>query len=293
MKNLLGETIPTTPEAIIKNAPLQPCGDTVLLAFSGGNDSRVLAHVIKPLIGDAYRLELAAIKTGLQMDGWKQSVLDFAEWISLPVSFWSGEGREYYGRYVEQHGWPGNAQHSQIQNRLKGRAYRQMMYHFRSGTEGEMKERGEAVWILSGIRKFESRKRQLLKSPYSYREGVQFINPLFYWTNSRALNYVIDHDIPEAPGTQWDCKCGATVKDSAVEWSDIKRNAPCLREYLESLDSPMPWLWGEFDKAAHATIQQVSGGQMWLDDGSLESFPTCVTCVRDLLAEDEQALSDW
>lgn len=296
MKNLLGEKLPVTPEEIIKNAPLQPCGDTVLLAFSGGNDSRVLAHVMKPIFSEMpYQLELAAIETGLQMDGWKQSIIDFAEWIDLPVSFWTGEGRDYYGPYVSEFGWPGNSEHSKIQNRLKGRAYYKMMRQHRSGTAGKMKAENKAVWILSGIRKFESRKRQLLKSPYSYREGVQFINPIFYWTNAQVIDYIIDHNIPDAPGAQWDCKCGATVKNADTEWHDIEQNAPCLREYLESLKNPMPWAWGRFNSAAHKAQKQIENGQqmLWEDDGSLESFPTCVTCVRDLLAEDERALEDW
>jgi tRNA(Ile)-lysidine synthase TilS/MesJ len=292
MKDIFGNGIPTKPKEIIDNTPLLPCGDTVLLAFSGGNDSRTLAHVAKQL-RLPYRIELAAIDTGLAMDGWRQSVLDFSEWIGLPVSFWTGEGRDYYGGYVEEFGWPGNAQHSQIQNRLKGRAYRKMMLAHRSDTEAKMKAEGVSLWILSGIRKFESRKRQLLKSPYSYREGVQFINPLFYWTNAQVADYMIDHNIPESPGTQWDCKCGATVKNAVEELADIHKHSPCLRVYLESLDSPSPWTWGEFDATAHKIQQQVEAGQMWLDDGSLESFPTCVTCVRDLIANDEAALSEW
>ena len=169
------------------------------------------------------------------------------------------------------------------------------MLAYRSDTAGKMKAENKAVWILSGIRKFESRKRQLLKSPYSYREGVQFINPLFYWTNAQVIDYMIDHNIPEAPGVQWDCKCGATVKVATAEWQDIKKNAPCLQKYLESLENPMPWDWGKFDISAHKTQKQIESGQMrlWDDDGSLESFPTCVTCIRDLLAEDERALDDW
>lgn len=296
--NLFNEQTPSTPKEIIESAPNKPANNVVLLAFSGGNDSRTLAHVMKPIFADLpYRLELAAIETGLQMDGWKRSILDFAAWIDLPVSFWTGEGRDYYEPYVSGFGWPGNGEHSKIQNRLKGRAYRKMMLQHRSGTEKKMKTRREAVWILSGIRKFESRKRQLLKSPYSYREGVQFINPLFYWTNAQVIDYMIDNQIPESPGTQWDCKCGCTVKNRDSEWADIEKNAPCLRDYLLSLENknPAPWAWASFNSAAHKAIEQIAAGQesMFDDDGSLESFPTCVSCVRDIFAEDERAMSEW
>lgn len=296
MKNLFDEKIPTAPIEIIESAPLKPCGNTVILAFSGGNDSRALAHVMKPIFAELpYKLELAAIDTGLAMDGWKDSVLEYAEWIELPVSFWTGEGRGYFEPYVTEFGWPGNSEHSKIQNRLKGRAYRKMMLEHRSDTAGKMKKKGVAVWILSGIRKFESRKRQLLKNPYSYREGAQFINPLFFWTNAQVIDYMIDHSIPEAPGPQWDCKCGSTVKDAIAEWRDIEKNAPCLRAYLESIKNPMPWAWGSFDSAAHKAQKQVENGQMglWEDDGSLESYPVCVTCVRDLMAEDERSMDEW
>lgn len=282
MRNVFGEKIPTLPSEIIEYSPLKPCGAKILIAFSGGNDSRVMAHVIRSL-GLPYELELVAIETKLGMDGWKQSVIDYSEWIGIPVSFWVGEGRDYYGSYVEAYGWPGNAEHSKIQNRLKGRAYRKMMLANRTGTEGQMKKRGESVWILSGIRKYESQKRMLLKSPYSYREGAQFINPLFYWLNSDIEKYLQQHNIPPAPGKQWDCKCGATVKNAAAEWEEIEEKAPCLRRYLESLDNPMPWEWGEFDSNTSKTLKQIDAGQMWFDDGTIESFPTCINCVRDLV----------
>jgi 3'-phosphoadenosine 5'-phosphosulfate sulfotransferase (PAPS reductase)/FAD synthetase len=290
MKNLLGEFIPTTPQQIIDRAPLRPCSTPVLLAFSGGNDSRVLAHVMKYA---GLHVELAAIDTGLSMDGWRQSVMEFAAWIDLPVSFWQGEGVDYYRAYVEAHGFPGNAMHSQVQNRLKGRAYRKMFYARRTGAELEMKAAGVGLWILSGIRKGESRKRELLKSPYSWRDGVLFINPLFYWSNSKVIDYMIDHNIPEAPGKQWDCKCGATVKDAGNEWAEIEGKAPALCGLLKSLYNPMPWEWGQFDKAAHGVTQQVAAGQQWLDDGSMEAFPTCVNCVRDLLADEAAGVEDW
>lgn len=290
MQNLLGEFIPTSPQEIIDNAPLRPCSKPILLAFSGGNDSRTLAHVMKYAGVD---VELAAIDTGLSMDGWRQSVLDFAEWINLPVSFWQGEGADYYRAYVEKYGFPGNPMHSQIQNRLKGRAYHKMFMARRTDTEGAMKAEGVGLWILSGIRKGESRKRELLKSPYSYREGALFINPLFYWSNAQVADYLIDNNIPEAPGKQWDCKCGATVKDAYREWREIEGKAPALCALLKSIHNPMSWQWAQFDEAAHAYAQQVAAGQQWLDDGSMESFPTCVRCVRDLIADEQSGAEDW
>lgn len=49
MKDLFGNVTPTTPAEILANAPEEPCAENaVLLAFSGGNDSRTLAHVVKP-----------------------------------------------------------------------------------------------------------------------------------------------------------------------------------------------------------------------------------------------------
>lgn len=282
--------MPITPREIIHNAPYRPCASPVLLAFSGGNDSRALAHVMKHL---GVSVELAAIDTGLSMDGWRQSVIDFAEWIDLPLSFWQGEGVDYYRSYVEANGFPGNAMHSQIQNRLKGRAYRKMFYARRTGTAKAMASEGVGLWILSGIRKGESKKRELLKSPYSYRDGALFINPLFYWSNAQVADYLIDHGIPEAPGKQWDCKCGATVKDAGHEWGEIEGKAPALCGLLKSLYNPAPWQWGEFDKAAHGIEKQVAAGQQWLDDGSIEAFPTCVNCARDLLADENSGLTEW
>lgn len=295
MEDLFKNRVPTTPAEIIEDLPLKPAApNSLLLAFSGGNDSRTLAHVMKPIFADSsYDLELAAIDTGLSMDGWKESIESFASWIGLPVSFWKGEGRDYYRGFVQKHGWPGPAVHSEIQNRLKGRAYRAMMMDRRVDTEVKSKEMGVAVVILSGVRKQESRKRQLLKSPYNYREGVQFANPLFYWSNAQVYDYMAEHDIPLAPGIQWDCKCGSTVKDASAEWIDMLRNAPELVGFLQSLEVPFSWEWGRFDKAAHFINSQIEAGQQWLDDGSIEAFPTCVSCWRDRDAEDARVMKEW
>lgn len=284
MYNLLGEFIPTTPVEILENAPQKPnAPNAVLLAFSGGNDSRTLSHVVKDwFAGSDYALELAAIDTGLSMDGWKQSVEDYADWIGLPLSFWAGEGRDYYRQYVEHFGFPGQAMHSQIQTRLKGRAFAKMV-----------RDRGRPCWILSGIRKAESRKRQRLTSPYSLREGGLFINPLFYWSNGQVLDYMDAHDIPLAPGGQWDCKCGCTAKRPDSEWGEISKEAPCLLAFLQSLKNPRPWAWAKFDPQLYQQHRQMEAGQSWFDDGSIDNYPVCINCWRDREADELSALNEW
>ena len=295
MKNLFGKAIPTTPTEILDNVPVKPCSEAaVLLAFSGGNDSRALAHVAKSYFADTpYRLELAAIDTELSKDGWHEAVKDFAQWVDLPVTFWKGEGFTYYKKFVEANGFPGNAMHSQIQNRLKGRAFRKMVRDRRCGTEKSMLNAGLGVWILSGIRKFESQKRRLLTSPYSWREGGQFINPLFYWQNHEVIDYMIDYDVPFAPIKQMDCGCGATVKDRNAEWNEIQRHCPKLHKKLTGIKNPTAWGWGEFDPALSTIINQVTGGQMWLDDGSIESYPVCIGCERDQAADEQAGMENW
>lgn len=276
--NLFNEIVPVTPHEILEHCPTRPhAQNAALLAFSGGNDSRCLAHVVKRWFDDSpYDLELAAIDTELSENGWRESVIEYAKLLDLPVSFWGGEGRKYYTEFVNEYGFPGQAKHSQIQNRLKGRAFRKMKYARQGENNGQ-------VWILSGIRKFESQKRRKLKSPYSEREGLQFINPLFYWENYQVLDYLDDHNLPLSPFTQGDCKCGATTKNADHEWAAIKANSPELYNYLSSFDCP--WAWGKY------TGDYQPGG--WFDDGSIESFPVCATCTRDNAAEDERLLSEW
>lgn len=288
MNTLFNEYLPVSVAEILQHAPELPNNkNAVLLAFSGGNDSRVLAHVVKSWFENSpYNLELAAIDTGLSEAGWRESVTDFAEWVGFPVSFWEGEGREYYSHYVENHGFPGNAMHRQIQTRLKGRAFYKMVMARR----GEV---GGCVWILSGIRKNESKKRQRLTSPYSKREGGLFINPLFYWTNAQVIDYMIDNGIPSSPYKQGDCKCGCTTPNADNEWANIKSHSPELYEFLTGLDNPCPWAWGKFDKAAHAVGKQLEAGQMWLDNGSLEDFPICRDCWRNSAADEMSGLEDW
>ena len=74
--NMFGEhksqEVEMTPYEILDSTPLKPCSGTVLLAFSGGNDSRTLAHVVKPWFDERrLQLELAAIDTGLYLGPWK------------------------------------------------------------------------------------------------------------------------------------------------------------------------------------------------------------------------------
>lgn len=274
---------------IMDGVPVLPDNNNaVALAFSGGDDSRTLAHVVKQWFEDSpYNLELCAIDTGLGVAGWRGEVESFAKWVGLPVSFWQGEGRKYYSHYVENFGFPGNVAHSQIQNRLKGRAFRKMYQAKRS-------KPGGVVWILSGLRKYESLKRRRLQSPYSRREGCLFINPLFYWTNAKIVDYMIAHNIPLSPHKQGDCKCGATAPHAKEELADIKQGSPELFNYLCGLKNPMPWGWGEYSRATKRRIDQIQAGQLMLfDDNSIESFPVCLDCNLVALSEEAGLLNDW
>ena len=296
MLNLFGDDTTKTPEQIFTEAPALPCTATILLAFSGGNDSRCLAHVTKKLFTNSpFRIELAAIDTQLGMDGWRESVLDFAKWIDLPVTFWGGEGRKFYSEWVEKNGWPGNVHHSIVQNRLKGRAYDKMYKAGRTATPAVMRRDGVAVWILSGIRKYESQKRQRLVSPYSWREGALFINPLFYWHNEDVIDYMIANDVPFSPFTQGDCKCGATVKNPTQELADMQKNAPELSGFLESLRPNCAWKWGQFDRGAFDAAKAKAAGQgdLWQDDGSVSNFPSCINCTAALFEKEESVMEAW
>lgn len=284
MKNLFGEKVPHTAIEILKAIP--QLSDVVLVAFSGGNDSRVLAHVAAELWARprGIDLRLAAIQTGLEMDGWRQSVEDYARWIGLPLEIYTGDGRKYYTKQVNKGGWPGNSKHGEVQIRLKGRAFRKMK-----------KTHGKGLVILSGVRKAESARRARLVSPFSTRETINFVNPLFNWSDAKTYDWLDEHHIPPAPGRQWDCKCGATARNAGAEWAEIESKAPELHGYLTGLRPPCSWSWGEFDKGAHAAAAAISAGQTSIfdDDGSLESFPVCVNCWRDTAAQDEAALNEW
>ena len=283
--DLFGDSTPETDDEILAGIGDLSLSPVVLVAFSGGNDSRALAIVAKTWAQrHGIDLRLAAIRTGLQMDGWESSVLAFARLAGLPVEFYTGQGRAYYTEFVEQFGWPGNAKHSQIQTRLKGRAFRRMKKHY-----------GTGLVVLSGIRKAESIRRSRLVSPYSTREGGRFVNPLFNWPDSRVYDCLDANGLPYAPGRQWDCKCGATAEDPAGEWAEIERVAPELHGYLCSLQNPAPWQWGQYNPKTHLVVRQLDAGQMSMfdDDGSLEAFPVCVACWRDKAARAEQAANDW
>ena len=287
MKNLFNQHIPATVFEILEQAHLdnKPARPIARVLFSGGNDSRVLAHVVKPWFAErGIELRLAAVDTELSVEGWRESVQDYADLIGLEVDFWKGEGRGYYTKFVQSNGFPGNVKHGQVQTRLKGRAFEAMV------RQEQAIQRGR-VWLLSGIRKSESARREKLTSPYSRRGNGVFMNPLFYWPNHAIVDYLIDNNLPESPFKQGDCKCGATVHPDMVghEWESMGDE---LRDYLSSLNNPMPWGWACYDKAARGVMKQMEAGASQLfDDGSIASFPVCVNCWRDKAADEES--EEW
>lgn len=279
--DLLGRVSYAEPIDII-NVAVRDCppwnNSAVLILFSGGNDSRAMAHVVKPILESlGMGVELAAIDTGLGVDGWRDSIVSYSEWLGVNVSFWSGEGRGFYSSYVARNGFPSSPQHGLVQNRLKGRAMEKMVRDRRGG--GKVSR----VWLLSGIRQLESRKRMGLISPFSRRGNGQFINPLFYWSNSKVADYLNENNIPLSAYNQGDCKCGATVRSAKAEMSDIRDNNPCLFSYLSSLGNVEEW--------GKPLSRRGVGNNKGVSSGKVSDYNLCVSCVSSLFAKDE--LGEW
>lgn len=191
-------------EAIIDWNPRQ-----IVILFSGGYDSMVLAHVVSKM-----RLDLPvstlAIDTLMSADGWTEYISEVAEELQFPDFhiYRNESGFLQYVAWVTEFGCPRNRTgHKRAYARLKERAIDATHMIYKQAT-------ADKTLFLSGIRQSESRERSKLTEPIQ-RMGSSnkiFANPLFYWSDEDVVRYRIENDLPDNPfystvSGSGDCQC--------------------------------------------------------------------------------------
>lgn len=187
--------------ALLKLVGGRPLAGIVIL-FSGGNDSTVLAHLMRRRASHA-----AHANTGVGVEQTRQFVRDVCAAWDLPlIERAAPDPSDSYRAFVLAHGFPGPGQHYRMYQRLKERALREV--------QRELVTRGQCVVFLAGRRRTESDRRALV--PEMERKGsVVWCSPLVNWTKPDLSMYRrMQGDVPlntvsDLIHMSGECLCGS------------------------------------------------------------------------------------
>lgn len=198
-------------------------GENVIAAyclFSGGNDSKVVAHRCR----DHYE-SLVHIDTGTAVPGVRDFCEEFAAWLGKPLLIMTTPPQEYRrmvlgsdtlrkgGKPDIPLGFPGPPQHGSCYTRLKGRQVEALVRH--SKLSQPISDRYARVLLLTGLRRAESARRR--GRAEITRKGSQvWCNPLIDWTARDMWDYRDTHmrdaptsDVAALLHRSGECNCGA------------------------------------------------------------------------------------
>lgn len=254
----------------------------IYLALSGGNDSRVTTHVSLPVLAGDPRFKGAVlVDTGVAIPEAHEAVREYAAAVGVPLTI---QRTPYqYEDFVLKHGFPGPAQHHRMYQRLKERALRLVTAKAKDG-----ESRLARVMFVSGVRKYESKRRVMLTEPVQRDGGRVWVNPLFWWTTPERNAYQLAEGIPRNPisdilcGSSGDCLCGSMADPRGDEemWL-MEMWFPDMARRLRDLEcqAKRAGVWCEWGKKPpSAPDRPLDGPDLFM--------PMCVGCER---RHDEEA----
>jgi 3'-phosphoadenosine 5'-phosphosulfate sulfotransferase (PAPS reductase)/FAD synthetase len=221
--------------------------------FSGGNDSTVLAHLMRSRVTHAVHAN-----TSIGVEQTRQFVRDICEQWGLPLMERSASKsfRELVLEINEKtglpHGFPGPAMHYKMFQRLKERALMQVR---RELVEDGRKQR---VLFIAGRRRAESKRREDI--PLHERRGsIVWASPLVMWTKLDMSEYRLMHrKVDPVPVNQvsdvlhmsGECLCGAFAHPGELDeirmwYPDVADEIDALAADLTAAGSKYPFnVWG-------------------------------------------------
>ena len=219
-----------------------------VVLFSGGNDSTVLAHLMRP-----HCSHFGHANTGIGIEETRQFVRDVAEDWGIPLLERHPPPGDTFEDMIQKMGFPGPGQHFRAYQRLKERAIRQMR------RELVTNPRKERVLFISGIRRAESSRRA--ERPEHTREGsAVWVSPLINWTNEHMAEYRAQNpDMPHNTVTDHlhmsgECLCGAFAHHGEIH--EIEMFYPEVVEEIRRLEvvaaeaghdeQKCQWGWGAY-----------------------------------------------
>jgi 3'-phosphoadenosine 5'-phosphosulfate sulfotransferase (PAPS reductase)/FAD synthetase len=209
----------------------------IYIALSGGNDSRTVAHVALPVLANDPRFRGALlVDTGVAVPETHESLREFVSVAGVTLTV-QRTPEEYEG-IVLLHGFPGPPQHPRMYQRLKERALRLVTAREKEGLHPHSR-----IMLVSGVRKYESKKRVLLSQPVTKDGGRVWVNPLFWWTTPERNAYMQARNIVRNPvsevlcGSSGDCLCGSMADpDGEAEMGALEIHFPSSYRMLRRLE---------------------------------------------------------
>ncbi|SIL61602.1 PUA domain (predicted RNA-binding domain) [Mycobacteroides abscessus subsp. abscessus] len=257
---------------IVDQAIAEHCNGKRLVAscvlFSGGNDSTVLAHMMRPRVDYAVHAN-----TTIGIEETRQFVRDTcADW-QLPLL--ERTPPQSYRELVLERGFPGPAMHFKIYQRLKERALRTVRRELVTSS------RQERVLYIAGRRRSESTRRQDV--PLHERNGsVIWASPLAMWTKLDLNTYRLAMgDVPvnrvaELLGMSGECLCGCFAKPGELD--NIRAHFPVAAKEIGQLQRDVL-------AAGHVGLKSQWGwGWQRSAPRPARSGPLCTSCTDPLLA---------
>lgn len=235
---------------LVDQALEQHESDRVLMLFSGGNDSTVLAHLMRDRADTVVH-----VNTTIGVQATHDYVRDVANAWGTPY-IEAAPPRTYrdlvlgrvlstrgdnIGRQVWK-GFPGPAGHYLMYNRLKERALDKVRRQIIRDS-GRTRGRTGQVMYLAGMRWGESQRRFRNANEIDVAGSVVWVSPIVHWTNDHMKEYRARHWCPEdhahakhklcAPGVlphnevtdhlhmSGDCLCGAYAKEGEIHGLEL------------------------------------------------------------------------
>jgi 3'-phosphoadenosine 5'-phosphosulfate sulfotransferase (PAPS reductase)/FAD synthetase len=184
---------------------------TVVL-FSGGNDSTVLAHMMR-----ARATHAAHANTTIGIEATRDFVRKTcASWDLRLLEFTPPRLSDHYENLVVDQGFPGPGHHFKMYQRLKERSLEAVR---RQLVTNPYRER---VMFLAGRRRTESARRASIPA-VERRGSTVWVSPLVNWTTFDLTTYRLIHgDVPVNEVTNMihmsgECLCGSFAKPGERE----------------------------------------------------------------------------
>lgn len=222
----------------------------VVILFSGGNDSTVLAHLFRHRATHA-----AHANTGVGIEQTREYVrATCARWDLPLMERKAPRVEDSYRTHVLAYGFPGPGAHYKMFQRLKERALAQVQRELISDPYRER------IVYLAGRRRTESDRRTSVPE-MERRKSVVWISPIVNWTKPDMNTYRLMQEAAGDPvpvnivsdlvHMSGECLCGAFAhygeREEISEWyADAFDEIAELEELIADRDGIKPWAkkWG-------------------------------------------------
>lgn len=231
---LIAESYGILDRAIEEHVPLgKRTVAGIVILFSGGNDSTVLAHLFKGIATHA-----GHANTTIGIEQTREFVRSTCEEWGLPLMERTSKSeRDSYRSLVLDQGFPGPGHHFKMYQRLKERALEQIQ------RELVLRPYRERVVFLAGRRRSESQRRSKIVESERNRSRV-WVSPLVNWTKLDLNTYrlmqaaggdpVPVNEVSDLIHMSGECLCGAFA--SAGERAEVSSWFPEVFEEIAALE---------------------------------------------------------